>query len=126
MFLWKVHGNNTAATIWYFINNVRYNSTVLPVSCIGQFKVQTPAATSFLDPKVSSTPDMPQKPHQPNLIKFHLKDNTKKKRKFNHGFFDKFKLLHYHEDSDSVCTMPKLLEKSAIYCTLTQRKIVLS
>lgn len=87
---------------------------------------QTPAATSFLDPKVSSTPDMPQKPHQPNLIKFHLKDNTKKKRKFNHGFFDKFKLLHYHEDSDSVCTMPKLLGKSAIYCTLTQRKIVLS
>lgn len=87
---------------------------------------QTPVATSFLDPKVSSTPDMPQKPHQPNFIKFHLKDMRKKKGKFNHGFFDQFKLLLYHEDSDAVCTMPKLLEKSAIYCTLTQRNRVLS
>lgn len=77
----------------------------LPASaCTGETgeSEQTPVANSSLDPKVRSTADMPEEPHQPKLIKFPLREVGKQKRAFNPKWFDQFKFLHYQEDSDSV------------------------
>ena len=46
--------------------------------------------------------DLPEKPHQPKLKQFPLKEVGKQKRSFNPKWFDEFKFLHYREESDSV------------------------
>ena len=46
--------------------------------------------------------DLPEKPHQPKLKQFLLKEVGKQKRSFNPKWFDEFKFLHYREESDSV------------------------
>ena len=46
--------------------------------------------------------DLSEKPHQPKLKQFLLKEVGKQKRSFNPKWFDEFKFLHYREESDSV------------------------
>ena len=49
-----------------------------------------------------SNTDLPNKPHQPRLKKFPLREMGNQKREFNPKWFDEFKFLHYREESDSV------------------------
>ena len=49
-----------------------------------------------------SNTDLPNKPHQPRLKKFPLREMENQKRAFNPKWFDEFKFLHYREESDSV------------------------
>ena len=57
-----------------------------------------------------SNTDFPDKPHQPRLKKFSLREMGNQKRAFNPKWFDEFKFLHYREESHSVichtCAVP--------------------
>ena len=78
------------------------NCDVSTCTGIESGSAQTSFEASFPDSRNLSPTDVPEKPHQPKLNKFPLREVGKQKRTFNPKWFDQFKFLHYREGSDSV------------------------
>ena len=75
------------------------SSTTSPKPASSSFSSSSSSSSGIVNP---SNTDLPNKPHQPRLKRFPLREMGNQKRAFNPKWFDEFKFLHYREESDSI------------------------